>query len=240
MRKQLTLVIVLALTVAMIGTALTYAGGRGFRNAGRHQGSCDGPCADLTEDQRTALREKVTEMKEAGATREQIREAVGQMLTEFGVELPEDWSQRSMRGPGGFRFLCADLTEEQRATIREKVQELKESGVTREKVHEAVGVMLQDFGIELPEDWNQRPMPGPGRFRLLHADLTEEQRAAIREKVQEMRAAGNSRKEIREAVRGMFQDYGVELPEATEPSPKVSTTTAVQSASWGEIKRQFK
>ena len=53
MRKQLTLVLMLALAIAMVGTALTYAGGRGLRNGGQRGGSGMNLRESLTEDQLT-------------------------------------------------------------------------------------------------------------------------------------------------------------------------------------------
>lgn len=69
-----------------------------------------------------------------------------------------------------------------------------------------------------------------------------------------MKEAEASRAEIHAAVGEKLRGYGIELPETwnqyptvenaeteqTAPSPKVSGTTAVQSASWGEIKSRFK
>ena len=181
MRKQLTLVLMLALTIAMVGTALTYAGGRGGgRGQGNGQGQGQGLGQgqgqrvgmnlrdSLTEEQQTMLHEMVTEMREAGATREAIRAAVGEKLREFGIEVPEDRGQRPRRADGPF----ANLTEDQRAEIRAKVTEMKKAGAAREEIREAVGAMLQGYGVELPEDLGQHPRHRRPGLRLLCADLT--------------------------------------------------------------------
>ena len=211
MRKRLTLALTLVLAVAVIGTVLTYAGARGFR-------------ARLTEEQRTAIRAKVETLKAEGASPEVIRTEVRTMLEGFGIKLPEDWGQRPRCGNGPF----ASLTEDQRSAIRATVQELKGNGASREEIRAAVREQLTAWGIEFPEK------RGP------FADLTEEQRAAIRATVQEMRGTGATREQIREAVGAKLQEWGVELPEELTPSAKVSATTAVQSASWGQLKSQFK
>ena len=250
MRKRLTLVLILVLAVAMLGTALTYAGGRGTRRSGQHQGRGLNLCADLTDEQQDAIREKVTELKEAGATREEIHTTVGEMLEGFGVELPEDWDQRPRRGDGPF----ANLTEAQRNEIHQMVTDMKEAGASRAEIHETVGTMLQEFGVELPEDWGQHQGRRPGGFRHLCADLTDEQRISIREMVMNMKESGATQAKIHAAVGEKLRGYGIELPETwsqyptvenaeteeTAPSPKVSGTTAVQSTSWGEIKSRFK
>ena len=49
-------------------------------------------------------------------------------------------------------------------------------------------------------------------------DLTEEHRDAIRQKVQEMRAAGASREQIKAEITTMLQGFGVEVPERQFPS----------------------
>jgi len=244
MRKQLTLVLMLALTIAMVGTALTYAGGRGSRSDGLRQGDRVNLRDSLTEEQQTMLHEMVTEMREAGATREAIRAAVGEKLREFGIEVPEDRGQRPRRADGPF----ANLTEDQRAEIRAKVTEMKKAGAAREEIREAVGAMLQGYGVELPEDLGQHPRHRRPGLRRLCADLTEDQRAAIRTKVETLKAEQASPEEIRAAVREMLVEYGVELPEAAPeetapditPSARIAGTTAVQSASWGQIKSQMK
>ncbi len=243
MRKQLTLVLMLALAIAMVGTALTYAGDRSFRSGGPRQGDALNLRDSLTEEQQTMLHGMVTEMREAGHAREAIRAAVREQLTDWGIEVPEKSGPRAgCDGP------CADLTDAQRAEIRAKVQELKGNGATREEVRAAVGEMLQGWGVELPDRTGERPRVRRPGLRRLCAGLTEDQRAAIRTKVETLKAEEASPEEIRAAVREMLVEYGVELPEAAAeetapdvtPTARIAATTAVQSASWGQIKSQMK
>ena len=205
MGKRLTLVLMLVLAVAIVGTALTYAGGRGFRNGGLRYGRGDGPFANLDDDQRAALKAKVTEMKEAGATREEIGAARREMLEGYGIEVPENWGERKGRGLN----LRDSLTEEQRTALHEKVTEMREAGAAREEILEARRTMLEGYGVELPENFGKRK----GRGLNLRDSLTDEQRTALHEKVTEMREAGATREEIFEARRTMLEGYGVELPE---------------------------
>ncbi len=178
-----------------------------------------GFCADLTDKQREAIHEKTKEMRDQDATREEIHEAVTEMLKGYGVDLPEDWKgPRGFRdgfgpGPGGF---WADLTEEQREAIHDKIEEMRDQDATHEEIRDAVAEMLKGYGIDLPEDW-KGPRgfrdgfgPGPGGF---WADLTEEQREAIHEKIKEMRDQDATREEIHSAVAEMLKGYGIELPE---------------------------
>jgi len=159
--------------------------------------------ANLTDEQREAIREKKEEMRSQGATREEIHAAVAEMLKGYGIDVPEGW--RGPRGAGGF---WADLTDEQREAIREKIKEMRGQDASREEIHAAVAEMLKVFGIALPEQC--KGPHGPGGF---WADLTDEQRDAVRDKIEEMQSQDATREEIRDAVAEMLKGYGIELPE---------------------------
>lgn len=208
MRKQLTLVLMLALAIAMVGTALTYAGGRGLRNGGMRQGEGLNVRESLTEDQLTALHGKVTEMREAGATREEIHAVRREMLEGYGIELPENFGQR---GGDGLN-LRESLTEDQLTGLHGKVTEMREAGATREEIHAVRRTMLEGFGIELPEDFGQRGGLGRGGFRMYSencpGDCLSEESAAASEEI--------------------------------APLARITATTAVQSAGWGQIKSRMK
>ncbi|MFH1007875.1 MAG: hypothetical protein V1800_10300 [Candidatus Latescibacterota bacterium] len=233
MRKPLPLILMLALAGAMVGAALTYAG-PGFHRGDSRQDCAAGPLSSLTEEQRAAIRETISTMEAEGASPEEIRAAVSQ---EYGIELPE------RRGPpyGGGAGPFSNLTEEQRAAIRETISTMEAEGALPEEIRAAVS---EQYGIELPE--RRGPRHGRGEGPL--SSLTEEQRAGIRAKVQEMKEADATREEIREAVRAMLAGYGVELPEGvsekstldTTPSARISSTTAAKSATWGAVKSQMK
>ncbi len=68
------------------------------------------------------LREKVIEMKEAGATREEIHT----FLVSEGVEFPEKPDGEKPEGRKG-----PELSDE----LREKVIEMKEAGASKEEIH---------------------------------------------------------------------------------------------------------
>ena len=67
------------------------------------------------------------------------------------------------RGGRGLGKLGADLTEEQRAALKETVEGLRQSGASREEVHAAVGAQLQSYGVELPENREDGPAKGQRR-----------------------------------------------------------------------------
>ena len=182
------------------------------QRGGGHQGK--GFMSNLTQDQKQAVNEKVKEMREQGAAREEIRVAVAEMLEGYGIELPEDWPGPfgSGHGRGGF---WKDLTNEQREAVHEKIKELRDQGAAREEIRAGLAEMLEGYGIELPEKW------GEGHrcdIRDLLSNLTDEQRQAVREKIREMRKQGAAREEIQAAVAEMLEGYGIELPKDPEGS----------------------
>jgi DNA-binding transcriptional regulator YhcF (GntR family) len=176
---------------------------------------------DLTKEQREAVREKIKEMRSQGSTREEIHTLVSEMLKGYGIEVPRDW--KGPHGPIGFG---ANLTDEQREAIREKIREMKSQGAKREEIRTAVAEMLKGYGIEVPKDWR-----GPIGFGQRHdgwgANLTDEQREAVREKIKEMRSQGASREEIHAAVAEMIKGYGEESPGNSESQS--SETTPAES-----------
>ena len=94
MIRKITLAAILLLAVAMVSGSVVDA--RGGRHALR--GMAAGICTTLTDEQRTAIHEKVAEMREADATREEIRTAMAEMLKEDGIEVPDEWMTRRERG----------------------------------------------------------------------------------------------------------------------------------------------
>ena len=173
--------------------------------------------ANLTDEQREAIREKKEEMRSQGATREEIRAAKAEMLKGYGIELPEKC--RLLGGSEGLRHnrggFMANLTDDQRQTLREKIKEMRSQGATREEIRAAKAEMLKGYGIELPDNRGERR--GFGHSRGGFGDnLTNEQREAVREKIKEMRSQGASREEIRAAVAELLEGRGIELPGDSE------------------------
>jgi len=183
-----------------------------------------GPFGELTDEQREVVHELVIDMREDGASRDQVHAAVIELLEDWGIEVPANMADgpREGRGPGsghgprvghGPHIIMDQLTEEQRGAIHEMVMEMRDNGVDRDEIHEAVTAQLEEWGIEIPEDF--RPGPRDGRHGILR-DLTEEQRQEVRETVREMRSDGASREEIHDAVRDMLEDWGIDLPDRTD------------------------
>ncbi len=171
----------------------------------------------LTDEQKEAVREKISEMRKQDATPEEIHDAIAEMLKGYGIDVPEDWE--GPHGPGGFGpgpgGFWEDLTKEQRETVRDKIKEMRSQGSTREEIHATVAEMLKGYGIEVPEDSGGPHGPGcfgppPGGFM---EKLTKEQREAVQDKIKEMRSQGAKREEIHAAVAEMLKGYGIEVPE---------------------------
>ena len=70
---------------------------------------------------------------------------------------------------------------------------------------EEISQIFHEYGIEVSDKGAHRV----GRVSRPHADLTDEQRIAIREKVAEMRESGAKREEIRTTVVEMLKRYGI-------------------------------
>ena len=139
--KSKALILVSVLVVAMIsGGALLSV----FASFDERKNFSQGPrrpwLGELTDAQKEELKQTIEDMKEAGATHEEIKEAVDAKLDAWGIEVPEN--------PRG-GYLRDQLTDEQKEELSEKMQELRESGASREEIIEAKLKLLEEFGIDI-------------------------------------------------------------------------------------------
>ena len=157
----------------------------------------------LTDEQKSAIKQKISELKEQGADRQTIKTTVREMLQSYGLEKPErDGEFKSGRSHGrGAHGLMQDLdlTDEQRTAIREKVHELRELDADRQDIHVTINQMLESYGVEIPEEYKQR--------QLIMESLNDEQRKEIRIKIREMRKEGAGREDIHEVVQKMIDEF---------------------------------
>ncbi len=65
----------------------------------------------------------------------------------------ENWPRAPLLGRG----YCSNLTAEQRQAVQDRLDEMIEGGATRQQVRSALGEMLRGYGVELPDDWENRP-----------------------------------------------------------------------------------
>lgn len=216
------LVILFTLMTGSSLIAQTPGPGRGGRHHGRIRPvRPERPCLldQLTEEQQQELRTLIEEMRADDATREEIHEAVIELLTGWGIEVPEGWEPRFGDRPGRpGRFedpIWAQLSEEQKQQVMAKLKELRETEASPEEVQIALVELFGSWGIELPEDWvsrfHHRRHQGPGRGIM--SQLTEVQRQIIRSTVRDMRADGAIREEIHAAIITLLEEFGIEIPD---------------------------
>jgi hypothetical protein len=175
----------------------------------------------LTEEQQNEVKAKLKELWEDGASRKEIRDTIHKMVEEYGIDIPEEGKGfRGERGPvptRGFMRFSDQLTEEQKNAIEAKVKTLRENGASREEVHGTVTKMLKEYGVEFRkefEEYHGKRGKRPERGWMHFGDkLTDEQRAAVRNKIKSMHDNDASREEIHQVVNSMLKKYGVEPPE---------------------------
>lgn len=170
----------------------------------------------LTDDQRDILKSTIADLREAEATREEIRAAVEALYAEWGLEMPV----RDGR-------LSDFLTEEQQAELEALVQGMKDAGATREEIKAAVDALFEEWGIERP---NPQRLKDKKSDRRWMSELTEEQRTIIREMVRSMREDGATREEIREAVRAQLEEWGIGENDGGEGAQMIRERKNIQAS----------
>ncbi len=139
MRIHLVVAVTVVIVAAAIATSVTYAG-VGDRQRADSRFGCN-----LTEEQRTAIRDKLGEMRKAGASGEDLRATRRQMLEAFGYNVPEGSS-----GDHGRAGHFGQLSEEQRTAVQDMVKQMEQKGASREEIRASVHQMLKSFGIAAP------------------------------------------------------------------------------------------
>ncbi len=179
--------------------------------------------SELTDEQREVIRDLMKEMRAAGASREEIHQAISALFAEWGIEMPE------RPGEPGDRRGCRDggegfgekLTEDQRAALHSTILEMWQDGASREEIRGAVAELLEEWGIELPEHHGSGHGMGQGGhfLRGILDQLNEEQREEIHQLIMELHQQDASHDEIRAAVESKLAGWGIELP---EPPPELA------------------
>ena len=119
--------------------------------------------SQLTAEQQEAIKSKVSQMKEAEATSEVIKQTVDQMILNFGVNP----TQRKDKGRRKGRNLFDQLTDEQKSQIEAKVKEIREAGADRREIRKQMATILEEFGLEAPQKkkGGKRGFRGKGKRR---------------------------------------------------------------------------
>ncbi len=149
-RKAIVMISMLAIAVILSGLLIPVYSSNFFERSNGNgydvprDGECphkgpQGPWMDeLTEDQRAEIHDLIEEMQDAGADKEEIREAVNAKLGQWGIEVPDPEFQ-GPRGPW-----MDELTEDQRAEIHDLIEEMQDAGADKEEIREAVQQLLEE------------------------------------------------------------------------------------------------
>ncbi len=189
--------LVILFIVAVGATSFAQNGHAGFAGPGQHENRAG---EQLTDEQKQELHDLISGMREDGATREEIKQAVDALFTEWGIERPGRGDRKGGRG-----FADPQLTEEQREAVQAKVTELRQAGATREDIHAAIEALYAEWGLDMPEK--------TGRWGDL---LTDEQQTELKSLVEAMKESGATREEIKAAVDALFDEWGIEPPAGKE------------------------
>ena len=114
--------------------------------------------AELTAEQREKLHATIAELKEAGASKEEFRQAVAEMCEELGIECPKmegkcpktEGSDGVHKEGHGGHGMMQQLTPEQRDQLKATIAPMKEDGASKEEIHEAIAGLFAEWGIESP------------------------------------------------------------------------------------------
>jgi benzoyl-CoA reductase/2-hydroxyglutaryl-CoA dehydratase subunit BcrC/BadD/HgdB len=103
---------------------------------------------------------------------------------------------------------CLDqLTDDQKDTLQEKMDELRASNASPEEIRDAIEQFMEEIGIEI-EDCEMRGFgPPKGSMNDCYTQLTEEQREALQEKMEE----------LREELRQFMEDMGIDVENCGMP-----------------------
>jgi hypothetical protein len=171
---------------------------------------------DLTDEQVAELEALVLEMRANGASVTEIREAVRERLVAFGVpegDLPGTDRPDRRGGDGRLAWMVEylDLTDEQVTELRETVRETRADGAYPAEVRVAVLEQLRAYGYTDAELVEARDAYRIHRLDE-RFDLTDGQVERLETTVSELREAGAMEVEVRAAVLGDLQEFGV-IPE---------------------------
>lgn len=147
------------------------------------------------------------------------------MTTSFTVAQPRHQGQQR---------IVNQLTQQQRETLRETVQELRAQGATQDEIRKAVADLFKSWNLEMPEHRKHR------HDNALFADLlTEEQQETLKSTIKQLREQGASRKEIHEAVADLFESWDLEMPERPSQPARFQQLTDEQKKELREYIRSL-
>ena len=222
MKANRTLAVVLAALVVSAGLAGVVAANEQTNRTTEHEPTDErvdraldalAERYDLTDDQVADLERLIVDMRADGAPVTGIREAVREKLVAFGVpeeELPGADRPDRRGGDGRLAWMVEylGLTDEQVAELRETVEEAHAEGAYPAEVRVAVLEQLRAYGYTDDELVEARDAYRIHRLDE-RFDLTDEQVGQLDATVSELREAGAMEVEVRAAVLGDLQEFGV-------------------------------
>ena len=166
---------------------------RGNKSSGR------GFPENLTDEQKQIIKAKIEEMKKTGASQEEIKSALKELVKNRGIK-PQSGNQSQRR------TWMDNLTEEQKKELKFTLEAMKNDGASWEEIRTVVKSMLKDWGITSSQSQDNQ-----SQKRELMSQLTEEQRQELKYTITEMREAGISQEEIKAVVKKMLKKWGITM-----------------------------
>lgn len=123
-----------------------------------------------------------------------------------GIDDRETFRHRQSRRLGGsalLSVLSAQLTKAQRTALQAKINELLSGGATPDQIQDAVFAELESFGVDLTATFL-------GQFETR---LTADQMAALRTRIDALKAEGASYMDIHRALHSELADLGIDWGE---------------------------
>jgi hypothetical protein len=174
--------------------------------------------SQLTDDQKTEIQNLTQSMKDSGATRQEIMDAVAAKLQEWDIQLPERPTNsthpppptNSTRQPPWM----SQLTDDQKTEIQQLIQSMKDSRATPQEIRDAVNAKLQEWGIQIPEPSVGQPTNStrPPHDPPWMSQLTDDQKAQIQQLIESLRTSGATPQEMRDAVNAKLLEWVIQIP----------------------------
>ncbi len=236
MNKKIVTILVIILLVGTIGVATANATVLyGFRNRPRYNDlvnkwveiqnakqelrtTMEGygiNLPDLTIEEKKEIISLILELRKDGASRDEIREEIVDLLIDFGADLPDLTSEQRAEIRNkiktmlevNYGFLFVELTPEQKAYIKQTIIQMKRQGSSKEEIKIEVINLYINYGGVIPEltdtqkeeihDWIIDMLKNDYGINL--PDLTLEQRQEIKEQRSDI-------KELQKELQEMFKN----------------------------------
>ncbi len=108
------------------------------------------------------------------------------------------------------RCIVDKLTEEQKEALSQLVQELTDAGATPEEIQKAIQQFLEEQGIDAEDCEKSRNRHREYVNDCIADQLTEEQKEALSQLIQDLRDAGATPEEIQKAIQQFLEEQGID------------------------------